>query len=96
MQGRPPVSSIRGTLKGDGEGGPALIRSMPPFRADHRGSLLRPPEPGGEAEHQHEVYIRAINWALSDRPDGVSIGRDVEHELAQVHIVGRKERRRQC
>jgi hypothetical protein len=73
-----------------------LIRSTPPFRADHVGNLLRPPELGGDAEHQHEVYVRTINRALSDRPDGVSIGRDIEHELAQVHLVGRKERRRQC
>ena len=87
---------MRGTLKGDGEGGPALIRTTPPFRADNVGNLLCSPELGGDAEHQHEAYIPIINRALSDRPDGVSIGRDIEHELAQVHIVGRKERRRQC
>ena len=87
---------MRGTLNGDGEGGPALIRSTAPFRADHVGSLLCPPEPGGDAEHQHEVYIRTINRALSDRPDGVSISHDVERELASVQIDGRKERRRQC
>jgi hypothetical protein len=92
----PPVSSIRGTLNGDGEGGPALIRTTPPFRADHVGSLLRPPELGGDAEHQHEVYICTINRALSDRPDGVSIGHDVERELTIVQIDGSKERRRQC
>ncbi len=96
MQGRPPVSSMRGTLNGDGEGGPALIRTTPPFRADHVGSLLRPPELGGDAEHQHEVYICTINRALSDRPDGVSIGHDVERELTIVQIDGRKEWRSQC
>jgi 5-methyltetrahydropteroyltriglutamate--homocysteine methyltransferase len=28
---------------------------------------------GGDAEHQHEVYIRHINEALADRPDGMSV-----------------------
>ena len=96
MRVRPPVGKMRGTLNGDGEGGPALIRSTPPFRADHVGSLLRPPELGGDAEHQHEAYIPTINRALPDRPDGVSIGRDIECELTRVQIDGRKERRRQC
>jgi hypothetical protein len=71
---------MRGTLNGDGEGRPALIRTTPPFRADHAGSLLRPPGLGGDAEHQHEAYIPTINRSLSDRPDGVSIGHDVECE----------------
>jgi len=30
-------------------------------------------EIGGDAEHQHEVYIRHINEALADRPEGMSI-----------------------
>ncbi len=30
-------------------------------------------EIGGDAEHQHEEYIRHINEALSDRPDGLSV-----------------------
>ena len=57
---------------------------------------MPPPELGGDAEYQHEVYIRTINRALSDRPDGVSISHDVERELARVQIDGRKKRRRQC
>jgi len=73
-----------------------LIRSTPPFRADHVGSLLRPPGLGGDVEHRHEVYIRTINRSLSDRPDGVSISHDVERELTKDQIDGRKERRRQC
>jgi 5-methyltetrahydropteroyltriglutamate--homocysteine methyltransferase len=28
---------------------------------------------GGDAEHQHEAYIRHINEALADRPDGMSV-----------------------
>ena len=28
---------------------------------------------GGDREHQHEVYIRHINEALADRPDGMSV-----------------------
>jgi 5-methyltetrahydropteroyltriglutamate--homocysteine methyltransferase len=28
---------------------------------------------GGDAEHQHEVYIRHINEALADRPEGMSV-----------------------
>jgi 5-methyltetrahydropteroyltriglutamate--homocysteine methyltransferase len=28
---------------------------------------------GGDAEHQHEHYIRHINEALADRPDGMSV-----------------------
>ena len=28
---------------------------------------------GGDKEHQHEVYIRHINEALTDRPDGMSV-----------------------
>ena len=28
---------------------------------------------GGDAEHQHETYIRQINAALSDRPGGLSV-----------------------
>lgn len=30
-------------------------------------------EIGGDAEHQHEAYIRHINEALADRPDGLAI-----------------------
>src|SRR5438270_1458278 len=30
-------------------------------------------EIGGDAEHQHEVYIRHINEALADRPAGMSV-----------------------
>jgi 5-methyltetrahydropteroyltriglutamate--homocysteine methyltransferase len=30
-------------------------------------------ELGGDAEHQHEVYIRTINRAISDKPEGMSI-----------------------
>jgi 5-methyltetrahydropteroyltriglutamate--homocysteine methyltransferase len=30
-------------------------------------------EIGGDAEHQHEIYIRHINEALADRPAGMSI-----------------------
>ena len=30
-------------------------------------------EIGGDAEHQHEHYIRHINEALADRPDGMSV-----------------------
>ena len=28
---------------------------------------------GGDAEHQHETYIRNINWALSRRPVGMNV-----------------------
>jgi 5-methyltetrahydropteroyltriglutamate--homocysteine methyltransferase len=28
---------------------------------------------GGDAEHQHEAYIRHINEALADRPDGMAV-----------------------
>jgi 5-methyltetrahydropteroyltriglutamate--homocysteine methyltransferase len=28
---------------------------------------------GGDAEHQHELYIRNINAALADRPDGMQV-----------------------
>ena len=28
---------------------------------------------GGDAEHQHETYIRHINEALADRPDGMAV-----------------------
>jgi len=28
---------------------------------------------GGDAEHQHETYIRNINWALADKPAGMTI-----------------------
>ncbi len=38
-----------------------MIRTTPPFRADHVGSLLRPPGLGGDDEHQHKVYTRTIN-----------------------------------
>jgi 5-methyltetrahydropteroyltriglutamate--homocysteine methyltransferase len=30
-------------------------------------------EQGGDAEHQHELYIRNINAALADRPDGLRV-----------------------
>jgi 5-methyltetrahydropteroyltriglutamate--homocysteine methyltransferase len=30
-------------------------------------------EIGGDAEHQHEIYIRHINEALAGRPDGMSV-----------------------
>ncbi|MDQ4002650.1 MAG: 5-methyltetrahydropteroyltriglutamate--homocysteine S-methyltransferase [Actinomycetota bacterium] len=30
-------------------------------------------ELGGDAEHQHEIYIRTINRAISDKPEGMSI-----------------------
>ena len=30
-------------------------------------------EIGGDAEHQHEHYIRHINEALADRPEGMSV-----------------------
>ena len=30
-------------------------------------------EQGGDAEHQHELYIRNINAALRDRPDGLRV-----------------------
>jgi 5-methyltetrahydropteroyltriglutamate--homocysteine methyltransferase len=30
-------------------------------------------EIGGDAEHQHEIYIRHINEALADRPEGMSV-----------------------
>src|SRR4029079_13020335 len=30
-------------------------------------------EIGGDAEHQHETYIRHINEALADRPQGMSV-----------------------
>jgi 5-methyltetrahydropteroyltriglutamate--homocysteine methyltransferase len=30
-------------------------------------------EIGGDAEHQHEAYIRHINEALADRPEGMSV-----------------------
>jgi 5-methyltetrahydropteroyltriglutamate--homocysteine methyltransferase len=30
-------------------------------------------EIGGDAEHQHETYIRHINEALADRPEGLSV-----------------------
>jgi 5-methyltetrahydropteroyltriglutamate--homocysteine methyltransferase len=30
-------------------------------------------EIGGDAEHQHEAYIRHINEALADRPDGMAV-----------------------
>lgn len=30
-------------------------------------------EIGGDAEHQHEIYIRHINEALAERPDGMSV-----------------------
>jgi 5-methyltetrahydropteroyltriglutamate--homocysteine methyltransferase len=30
-------------------------------------------EIGGDAEHQHEIYIRHINEALSERPDGMAV-----------------------
>jgi 5-methyltetrahydropteroyltriglutamate--homocysteine methyltransferase len=30
-------------------------------------------EIGGDAEHQHEIYIRHINEALAKRPDGMSV-----------------------
>jgi 5-methyltetrahydropteroyltriglutamate--homocysteine methyltransferase len=30
-------------------------------------------EIGGDSEHQHEAYIRHINEALADRPDGMSV-----------------------
>jgi 5-methyltetrahydropteroyltriglutamate--homocysteine methyltransferase len=30
-------------------------------------------EIGGDAEHQHEIYIRHINEALADRPEGMTI-----------------------
>src|SRR5215212_659512 len=30
-------------------------------------------ELGGDAEHQHEIYIRTINRALADRPEGMSV-----------------------
>jgi 5-methyltetrahydropteroyltriglutamate--homocysteine methyltransferase len=30
-------------------------------------------EIGGDAEHQHEVYIRHINEALADRPEGMAV-----------------------
>ena len=87
---------MRGTFNGDGEGRPALIQTTPPFRADHAGSLLRPPGLSGDAEHNHEAYIPTINRSLPDRPDGVSISHDVERELTRVQLDGRKERRRQC
>ena len=31
------------------------------------------PQQGGDAEHQHELYIRNINAALRDRPDGLRV-----------------------
>ena len=30
-------------------------------------------ELGGDAEHQHEIYIRTINQALADKPEGITI-----------------------
>src|SRR5206468_10703425 len=30
-------------------------------------------EIGGDAEHQHEIYIRHINEALAGRPEGMSV-----------------------
>src|ERR671916_3503412 len=30
-------------------------------------------ELGGDAEHQHEIYIRTINQALANKPEGMSI-----------------------
>jgi 5-methyltetrahydropteroyltriglutamate--homocysteine methyltransferase len=30
-------------------------------------------EIGGDAEHQHEIYIRHINEALADRPEGMTV-----------------------
>jgi 5-methyltetrahydropteroyltriglutamate--homocysteine methyltransferase len=30
-------------------------------------------EIGGDAEHQHEIYIRHINEALAERPDGMTV-----------------------
>jgi 5-methyltetrahydropteroyltriglutamate--homocysteine methyltransferase len=30
-------------------------------------------ELGGDAEHQHEIYIRTINRALADKPEGMSV-----------------------
>ncbi len=38
-----------------------------PRQREHIASL------GGDAEHQHETYIRNINRALSGRPEGISI-----------------------
>ena len=38
-----------------------------PRQREHIASL------GGDAEHQHETYIRTINRALEGRPDGMSV-----------------------
>ena len=38
-----------------------------PRQREHVASL------GGDAEHQHETYIRTINRALKDRPEGMAV-----------------------
>ena len=38
-----------------------------PRQREHVASL------GGDAEHQHETYIRTINRALRGRPDGMTV-----------------------
>ncbi len=38
-----------------------------PRQREHVASL------GGDAEHQHETYIRTINRAIKDRPEGMSV-----------------------
>jgi 5-methyltetrahydropteroyltriglutamate--homocysteine methyltransferase len=38
-----------------------------PHQREHIASL------GGDAEHQHETYVRNINRALRDRPEGMSV-----------------------
>ena len=38
-----------------------------------RSSAPWSPQQGGDAEHQHEVYIRNINAALSGRPEGMRV-----------------------
>jgi 5-methyltetrahydropteroyltriglutamate--homocysteine methyltransferase len=59
-------------------------RSTPPFRADHVGSLLRPPAlhpawrqqaagTGLDPERQHEINLAVINQALAGRPDGLTV-----------------------
>ena len=49
---------------------PAARRHQPGLPQRPRSSGPSSPRRGGDAEHQHERYIRQINAALAGRPDG--------------------------
>ena len=38
-----------------------------------RRSVSRSPRRAPDSEHQHEIYIRNINAALADRPEGLAV-----------------------